>query len=183
MQKQRCLLNSFVELILVSMLNSKDAPREGDRKFDEGATDMKWLVHLELVAHVMDDSLRIGSCPVQLVDECKSWYRIPFHLTVHCQGLWLYARDATKDENCSIQDSKCALHLATDTYDAHGVHDGHGRLGWWGEALTTLPCRIFTLWLERDNTVATVQVRSSCTWFLLTLRHGRIRRCHDKMST
>lgn len=53
--------------------------------------------YLELAAHIVDDSLRICSSSVQLVDERYPRHGISFHLAIDGKGLRLHPGHAAKN--------------------------------------------------------------------------------------
>lgn len=73
---------------------------KGSRHVQDAATDSTPIYarpHLELASHVIDDSLRIRSSSVQLVDERYPRHGISFHLAVDGKGLRLHPGHAAKD--------------------------------------------------------------------------------------
>jgi hypothetical protein len=75
-------------------------------------------VEVELVADLLDDLVRIGSLPIQLVDKGKARDLVPLHLSVDRERLRLDATHATQHQYASVKYPECSLHLDSKVHVA-----------------------------------------------------------------
>ena len=71
----------------------------------------RYCVGTQLASKLLDDSFRIRTGSVHLVDERNPRNTVTFHLSVNGQRLTLHATDSTKHKNRTVENSQTAFHF------------------------------------------------------------------------
>ena len=78
---------------------------------------------MKLLPHLADDTVRIGTGSVTLVDECDPWNLVAVHLSVNGDALALDSADGAQHQYCPVQDPEGPLDLDCEVDVTRSIND------------------------------------------------------------
>ena len=77
----------------------------------------------ELLAHIVNHIVKVGTSAVHLIDESDARNAILFRLTIHGFGLRLHTCNAAKHEDSAVEHTKGTFHFSSEVHVAGSIND------------------------------------------------------------